>query len=79
MTDLEKFEALVAKQHEENKLKDFIEIRWHVDDVLEACPDLTKEQAREVLHEVGRSHDACYGISWDVIQDTAWIMYPETD
>tara|TARA_B100000035_G_scaffold222416_1_gene191078 strand:- start:1877 stop:2086 length:210 start_codon:yes stop_codon:yes gene_type:complete len=63
-------------KNEENKLKDYIEIYWHVDDVLDTRPDLTENQAREVLHEVGRSHDACYGVNWDVIQDTAWLMYP---
>jgi len=71
MTNLEKFE--------ENKLKDFIEIIWDIDDVLEVRPDLTKEQARLVLHEVGRRHDANYGISWEFIQCIAYILYPEAN
>ncbi len=57
-------------------LNDSFSIEWHIDDVLEECPDLTKEQARVVLHEVSRRHDACYGINWGFIRDIAWILYP---
>ena len=56
---------------------DWITIKWHVDDVLDVREDLTREQAREVLHELKRYHDAELGINWDVIRETAWIIYPK--
>lgn len=34
-------------------------------------PDLTREQALEVLEEVGRKHDAEWGISWTTLSDMA--------
>ena len=57
---------------------DWLTIRWHVDDVLEVRPDLTKEQAKAVLQNLDSGHDACVGINWGVIQDTAWCLYPES-
>lgn len=60
-----------------NDTNDFITIEWHVDDVLEVRPDLTKEQAREVLHTMRRYHDADLGINWDVIYWTAHEIYPK--
>ena len=56
--------------------RDSISIEWHVDDVLCECPDLTKEQARKVLHTVKQYHDSDLGVNWGVIRETAWIMYP---
>jgi len=58
---------------------DEITVKWHVDDVLSVRPDLTKEQAREVLYEIDHNHDACVGINWDVIDITASKMFPEQD
>ena len=54
-----------------------IMIKWHVDDVLSVRPDLTKDQAFEVLLNCKSSHDAAVGISWDVIDTTASSMFPE--
>ena len=56
---------------------DWITIEWHVDDVLEQRPDLTTEQAREVLHALRRYHDADLGINWEVIYWTADEIYPK--
>jgi hypothetical protein len=55
---------------------------WCVEDVQGLRPDLTDEQAWEVLEEVGRKHDAEYGISWTTLQCMAHILFgrpPETD
>lgn len=60
-------------------MKDYIEIIWNIDDVLEVRPDLTKEQAREVLHALRRYHDAELGINWDVIYWTAHEIYPKKE
>ena len=41
---------------------------WGIKDVLEIRPDLSEEQAWEVLEEAKRRHDAGIGITWDVLQ-----------
>ena len=50
---------------------DVITISWHVDDVLgrgkESETPLTIEQARDILANIDRYHDATIGINWDVI------------
>jgi hypothetical protein len=40
---------------------------WSIEDVQEVRPDLTEEQAWEVLQQVERGHDATIGINWDVL------------
>ena len=58
---------------------DEISIVWSTEDVLSVRPDLTKEQAREVLYELDHSHDASIGISWDVIFVVAENMHESPD
>ena len=48
-------------------MKDYITIKWHVDDVLSIRPDLTIEQALDVLCRAKNTHDACIGINWEVL------------
>jgi len=55
---------------------------WSVEDVQQIRPDLTDDQAWEVLYEVGRKHDAEYGINWTTLECMADILFgpaPETD
>ena len=73
------FFLFVISHKSNNKMKDYIEIIWDIDDVLEVRPDLTKEQAREVLHALRRYHDANSGINWDVIYWTAHEIYPKKE
>ena len=42
---------------------------WHIDDVLQERPDLTPQQASEVLYKLcdPAEHDACIGVNWDSI------------
>lgn len=54
-----------------------IAVVWGVDDVQEVRPDLTDEQAWEVLTAARRYHDAEIGISWDVLACHADMMFPE--
>ena len=54
-----------------------IHIIWCVDDVLLYVTRLTREQAKEVLHEAYRRHDAELGITWDTFSIYADIMFPE--
>jgi len=50
---------------------DTISLKWCVDDVLGQMEGrdetLTRDQAREVLAIIEHRHDACIGVSWDVI------------
>ena len=55
---------------------DEIAIVWSVADVLDISPDLTHDQALDVLHRVDRKHDATIGINWDVIDCHASMLYP---
>jgi hypothetical protein len=55
---------------------------WGIEDVQEIRPDLTDEQAWEVLQYAGGSHDATIGIDWDVLACHAETLFgtaPETD
>jgi hypothetical protein len=48
---------------------------WGVDDVIAVRPDLTDDQAWDVLREVERTMDADTGITWRVLEDTAGGMF----
>ncbi|MGA2254537.1 MAG: hypothetical protein ABSG53_07750 [Thermoguttaceae bacterium] len=63
---------LLAKHHS-------IAAIWCIDDVKGIRPDLTDEQASEVLEEVGRKHDAEYGINWTTLECMADILFPKPD
>ena len=54
---------------------DEITIVWSTEDVLCTRPDLTKDQAREVLYELDHNHDASIGINWEVIEIVAENMF----
>ena len=54
----------------EEKMKE-ISITWSIDDVLSVRPNLSKEQASDVLMHLKKHHDATVGINWDVIEITA--------
>lgn len=46
---------------------DEINISWHIDDVKEVAPDLTKAECRKVLQLADHEHDATIGVNWDVL------------
>jgi hypothetical protein len=52
---------------------------WCTNDVKGIRPHLTDDQAWEVLEEVGRKHDAEYGINWTTLEIFANDLYPEPD
>lgn len=52
---------------------------WYVDDVLAIRPDLTEDEAENVLERVADMHDCNIGITWDVIRIHASCLYPEKD
>lgn len=54
---------------------------WSVEDMQGIRPDLTAEQAWEVLQEAQHKHDAMMGISWDTLEILAEDLFgpaPET-
>ena len=53
--------------------EDTIVIAWNVEDVLSIAPDLTVEDARDVLNMALCNHDANIGINWDVLE--MWAGY----
>ena len=55
--------------------RDSITIEWHIDDVKEVRPDLTDEQAREVLWHAKHHHDAEQGINWEVLEVHADFLF----
>ncbi len=48
---------------------------WGVDDVIAVRPDLTDDQAWDVLRQVERTMDADTGITWRVLEDTAEELF----
>lgn len=61
----------LAKQHQ-------IAILWSTEDVQEMRPDLTIEQAWEVLTMVKHRHDATMGINWDTLTCCADDIFPDS-
>jgi hypothetical protein len=62
---------------------DAIAILWHINDVIDFAAhkdvNLSEDQAREVLANVRRSHDAEIGISWDVIDIHIDMFFADLD
>jgi len=54
-----------------------IAIIWDIEDVQQIRPDLTDEQAMDVLLEVEDNHDAEWGVSWTTLEATAGILFPK--
>jgi hypothetical protein len=71
---IEALEQLVAAL-EKPIDNDSITIEWHIDDVHMVRPDLTDEQAQEVLFAAKRYHDAEQGINWGVLEAHADFIF----
>ena len=56
-----------------------IGIVWCIQDVQAVRPDLTDDQAWEVLQEVEHRHDADLGISWTTLEIFADERFPKSD
>jgi hypothetical protein len=54
-----------------------VSLRWSIHDVLSVRADLTDEEARDVLQEALRRHDASVGISWAVLEEHAHWIRPQ--
>lgn len=52
-----------------------IAIVWSTDDVRSIRPDLSDDQAMEVLHLSESKHDANFGINWDTLAYAAEVLF----
>ena len=52
---------------------------WSIEDVKGVRPDLTDDQAWEVLERVGDKHDAEWGITWTTLETVADDLFPKSD
>ena len=59
---------LLAKHHK-------IAAIWCIEDVKHLRPDLTDDQAWDVLEQVKDLHDAEYGISWTTLETVAYDLF----
>lgn len=48
-----------------------IALLWSIEDVQAIRPNLTREEAMQVLRAVQENHDASAGVSWDTLRDAA--------
>lgn len=81
-SDLFKAAAQAVNELDQYELVDkryAMAIVWQIDDVLSVRPDLTEEQAGEVLGRVEDCHDASIGVSWDTLEIVADEMFPPED
>lgn len=81
-SDLFKAAAQAVNELDQYELVDkryAMAIVWQIDDVLSIRPDLTEEQAGEVLGRVEDCHDASIGVSWDTLEIIADEMFPSED
>ena len=65
----------VALAEEVCNTDDAIFLEWSYKDVKSVRPDLSDEDAREVLHSVWQRHDAHIGVNWTVLETTADMMF----
>ena len=46
---------------------------WHIEDIMSQAEDmgieLTMEDVERVMYLIARTHDACIGINWEVIEE----------
>ena len=56
-----------------------IQIAWGIEDVYSIRPDLTEDQAMEVLTNVKDNHDADIGVCRDTLQFWADSMFPKSN
>ena len=60
---------------EERKM---VAVVWCIEDVQDVRPDLTEEQAWEVLRCCRQRHDCNFGFNWEFIEMVADDRYPDT-
>ena len=63
---------------------DWISLHWHISDVQDAAgshPEMSDEDARDILEELDNRHDCNYGVTWDTIHHYVdmWREHQEED
>ena len=53
-----------------------IAIIWSINDVKGVCPELSDEQAMQVLQQVQSRHDPIIGVNWEVLDVIASELFP---
>jgi hypothetical protein len=53
-----------------------VAITWSIDDVRHVRPDLSREQAWDVLVRCRDKHDPEWGFTWSYLKDVAALLYP---
>ncbi len=66
----------ITRLQEQLAAQGYIAILWHIDDVLAVRPDLTAEQAYEVLEACADDHDANLGLTWYTLETCADQLFP---
>jgi hypothetical protein len=70
-------EAIMTnKQHTQPEASDQTFLGWSIEDVQQIRPDLTDQQARDVLSHCERRFDASIGINWDILELHADELFP---
>jgi hypothetical protein len=54
-----------------------IAIIWDIEDVKGLEPSLSDEEAFAVLQEVKRHHNPEYGVTWETLDITIDMLYPD--
>jgi hypothetical protein len=67
--------ALSANYMQRMPDPEIVNFSWSASDVLSVRPDLTRDQAIEVLHRAKSKHDADTGINWDVLETHAALLF----
>lgn len=68
-------ESEFREQLERLSSQDWLANWWSIADVKNERPDLTDEQARDVLVNIERWHDSEVGINWQSIREIANMTY----
>ena len=64
---------VLGREHSNNTS---VVLRWSIVDVQDIRPNLSDEQAMEVLREAKRKHDCDIGITWHVLKTHADDLFP---
>ena len=54
---------------------DVMSVHWSIQDVQAERPDLSDDQARDVLAYVIDNHDANNGVNWEAINYAAYVLF----
>jgi hypothetical protein len=63
----------------EDEITEEIAIIWHIEDVQNVRPNLTNQQASDVLIHLKKNHDANLGITWDTIEIATDLLFPPNE